>query len=96
MLLRSLSGASPHDATHAPRWIVDEARGDEPVSATVEEDVPVTTRDALAAAGFELRTVPAYTEDLGHSNLIRVTPEGYEAASDPRSDGSAIVVADPG
>ncbi len=56
----------------------------------------MTTRDALAAAGFELRTVPAYTEDLGHSNLIRVTPEGYEAASDPRSDGSAIVVADPG
>lgn len=96
LLLRSLAGASPHEATHAPRWIVDEAPGDGAVSVTIEEDVPASVRAALGEAGFELSTVPAYTEDLGHSNLIRVTPEGYEAASDPRSDGSAIVVAGPG
>ncbi len=96
LLLRSLAGASPHDATHAPRWVVDEARGEAPVTVTIEEDAPASARAAIAAAGFELGTVPPYTEDLGHSNLIKVTPDGYEAASDPRSDGSAIVVADPG
>lgn len=96
LLLRSLDGAAPHEATHAPRWIVDEAAGDGPVAVTIEEDVPEAARAAIAGAGFELAIVPACTEDLGHSNLIRVTAEGYDAASDPRSDGSAIVVADPG
>lgn len=92
LLLRSLEGAAPHEATHAPRWIVDELQPDSDVSVMVEEDVPVQTREALAAAGFELNVVPQHTEGLGHSNLIRVLPYGFEAASDPRSDGSAIVV----
>lgn len=92
LLLRSLAGSTPHEATHAPRWIVEEPGADGVVRVLIEEDVAVEARDAIAAAGFPLKTVPAYSEDLGHSNLIRVTPQGYEAASDPRSDGSAIVV----
>ncbi|QZY53427.1 gamma-glutamyltransferase [Leucobacter tenebrionis] len=91
LLLRSLAGATPHEATHAPRWIVEEPGADGVVRVLIEDDVPDAAREAIAAR-FELKTVPAYTEDLGHSNLIRVTSEGYEAASDPRSDGSAIVV----
>ena len=96
LLLRSLAGASPHEATHAPRWMVEEWRGIGPVSVMAESDVPAATRAALAASGFAVTEVPPRTEDLGHSNVIRVTPDGYEAASDPRSDGSAIVVPAPG
>lgn len=92
LLLRSLAGASPHDATHAPRWIVDEDTGTGRRSVTAESDVPWVARDAIEAAGFELKIVPPYTEDLGHSNLIRVEADGFSAASDPRSDGSALVV----
>ncbi|WP_336991908.1 gamma-glutamyltransferase family protein [Leucobacter sp. VD1] len=92
LLLRSLAGASPHEATHAPRWIVDEPGADGVVRVTIEEDVPAEVRDAITEAGFPLKVVPRYSEDLGHSNLIRVSAEGYDAASDPRSDGSAIVV----
>ncbi len=92
LLLRSLSGAAPEDATRAPRWIVDEPAVDGAVRVTVEEDVPEETRCAISDAGFPLKPVPPHSEDLGHSNLIRVTPSGYDAASDPRSDGSAIVV----
>ena len=92
LLLRSLAGASPEEATHAPRWVIEEPREDGTVVATVEADVPQVTRDALAAAGFELVLVPRWSEDLGHSNLIRIDPDGYAAASDPRSDGSAVVV----
>ena len=92
LLLRQLAGATPHEATHAPRWMVDEVVGDQPPTVTAESDVPRTALDAIEAAGFALRLVPPYTEDLGHSNVIRVRPEGYEAASDPRSDGSAEVV----
>ena len=92
LLLRSLAGATPHEATHAPRWIVDEDTGRGPITVTAESDVPWIARDAIEAAGFELKIVPPYTEDLGHSNLIRVESGGYSAASDPRSDGSALVV----
>ncbi|PRI11058.1 gamma-glutamyltransferase family protein [Leucobacter massiliensis] len=92
LLLRSLAGATPREATHAPRWIVDEPGADGRVRVTIEEDVPAAARDSLLAAGFELKTVPPYAEDLGHSNLIRITREGTDAASDPRSDGSAIVL----
>lgn len=93
LLLRSLAGATPHEATHAPRWTVEEPAADGSVTILVESDVPVVTRTALEGSGFEIKIVPPRTEDLGHSNLIRVTPAGYSAASDPRSDGSAIVVA---
>lgn len=92
LLLRSLAGADPETATHAPRWIVEESPAGGPARVMVEEDVPGETQDALAAAGFELVRVPRWNEDLGHSNLIRIDPHGYSAASDPRSDGSAIIV----
>lgn len=92
LLLRSLAGASPEAATHAPRWIVSEPDADGTVAVVAEEDVPQTARDSIAAAGFPIRVVPKYTEDLGHSNLIRIDEAGYSAASDPRSNGSAFVV----
>lgn len=93
LLLRSLEGATPQQATHAPRWIVEEPAADGSITILVEEDVPLETRTALEGSGFKTKIVPQRTEKLGHSNLIRVTAEGYVAASDPRSDGSAIVVA---
>ena len=92
LLLRSLAGATPEEATHAPRWAVEEPRAGGTVEVTVEVDVSQTAQAALAVAGFPLVQVPPWSEDLGHSNLIRVYAQGYSAASDPRSDGSAIVV----
>ncbi|MBL3688029.1 gamma-glutamyltranspeptidase [Leucobacter zeae] len=92
LLLRSLAGAAPEEATHAPRWIVDEPDAEGTVRVTIEEDAPAEVFEAIAAAGFPLKPVPPRTEDLGHSNLIRIETGGWSAASDPRSDGSAIVV----
>lgn len=98
LLVRSLAGATPEEATHAPRWIVDEPGADGVVRVTIEEDVPAAVHEAIADAGFPLKVVPPADEDLGHSNLIRLAQEGahaadgVDAASDPRSDGSAIVV----
>ena len=79
-------------STHAPRWSVGEPVGDGPVRVTAEVDVPAEALAAIRAAGFDLVTVERYSEELGHANVIRVTPDGYDAASDARSDGSAIVV----
>lgn len=95
LLLRSLDGATPHEATHAPRWMVQEWPGHGQATVMAEADIPVEALASISAAGYGITEVPPYTEDLGHSNLIQVTPSGYAAASDPRSDGSAIVVSAP-
>lgn len=92
LLLRSLAGAEPNEAVDAPRWMVDEVSAAGGRSVTIEEDVSAATMAALEAEGFSLRRVKSRSEELGHSNLIRVERDGYTAASDPRSDGSAIVV----
>jgi gamma-glutamyltranspeptidase len=97
LLLRLFDGASAIDATSAPRWIVGRQEGqDTAESLIMEADLPDTSRRSLLATQLVPRTVAAHSESLGHSNAIRVLPNGYDAASDPRSDGSARVVAERG
>jgi gamma-glutamyltranspeptidase len=93
LLLHLLRGASAVEATSAPRWAVGiQDEGDEEDTLTVEADVPPRVREALAATGLHPRGVPPRDELLGHSNLVVATPRGWDAASDPRSDGSAVIV----
>lgn len=94
LLLRTLAGASAIEATSAPRWVVGVQDGaDTATTVTVESDVATPARRALdAASEFAVKLVRPRDEALGHSNLIRVTVDGFDAASDPRSDGSAIIV----
>jgi gamma-glutamyltranspeptidase/glutathione hydrolase len=94
LLLRTLAGASAIEATSAPRWVVGvQDDGDTATTVTAESDVAAPARAALdAAPQFAVKVVRPRDEGLGHSNLIRVTDGGFDAASDPRSDGSAIVV----
>lgn len=95
LLLNSLAGASAIEATSAPRWVVGvQDDGDTASTVTVEADVPSRAQQALRESGLRVKTVQPRDEGLGHSNLIRVLPSGYDAASDPRSDGSAVVVGD--
>lgn len=93
LLLRMIDGAAtPHEATHAPRWMIEESGGGEPATALVEHDLPDCAQQSIREAGFILKLVSPYAEDLGHSNVIHVERGAYVAASDPRSDGSALVV----
>lgn len=93
LLLRLREGSSALEATSAPRWVVGvQDDGDVEETITVEADVARTVLDALTASGLRVKVVPPRDELLGHSNLIVRTSEGWDAASDPRSDGSAVVV----
>lgn len=97
LLLRLLAGASAIEATSAPRWIVGrQEAADTANSVIIESDVPDLPRRSLAATDLVPRVVPPRYEYLGHSNVIRMTGDGYDAASDPRSDGSARVIATQG
>jgi gamma-glutamyltranspeptidase len=94
LLLQLLNGASAVEATSAPRWAVGaQDDGDTPATLTVEADVRDDAIDSLSRYSPGLKMVQPRDERLGHSNVIRVTASGFDAASDPRSDGSAAVVA---
>ncbi len=95
VLLRAMSGDSPAAAVAAPRFVVGrQDDGDRAETLTVESDVPAATRVVLAAAAdFALTVVPPHDELLGHANLVAVDADGgVTAGSDPRADGSAIVL----
>lgn len=92
LLLRLLAGAAAAEATSAPRWIVGaQEEGDTARTLSIEAEVDAPTQKSLASAGLDVKILPELSE-LGHSNVIAITAAGYDAASDPRSDGAAIVV----
>jgi gamma-glutamyltranspeptidase len=94
VLLRMLDGASAADAVSAARAIVGlQAQGCTSDSVVVEADVDTAAASSLAASGLAVVEVPRHTENLGQANVVRVDRDGQlTAATDPRADGSAIVV----
>ena len=93
VLLRTLDGAGARDAVAAPRAIVGaQVDGDTTDSVTVEADMPSVARDSIVRAGLTPNDVPASAEALGQANVVYVGADGsFTAASDPRSDGAAVV-----
>jgi gamma-glutamyltranspeptidase len=94
LLLRSMAGSSPQDAVTAPRWMVGASEpGDTDATVYVESDAAEAAAESLHLSGLKVKTLPPHSEALGHANLIRVDRDGqFEAASDPRADGSATVI----
>jgi gamma-glutamyltranspeptidase len=93
VLLRALSGASAEAAVTAPRAVVGlQVDGGTADSVTAEADLPTAARAAIDAAGLVSTEVAAHTESLGQTNVVFVDDsESMTAASDPRSDGAAVV-----
>jgi len=94
VLLRMLDGATAADAVAAPRAVVgQQALGSTDDTVVVEADLDAGALASVHASAFETVEVPSHSENLGHTNVIRIGPGGdTTAASDPRSDGSAVVV----
>ncbi|MGN7799561.1 gamma-glutamyltransferase family protein [Leifsonia sp. 22587] len=91
-LLRALAGAPAIDAVSAPRAIVGPQRdGDRPSDVYVEAGVGPAARASIDRTDLHVIETPALSELVGHANLIAVTADGFDAGSDPRSDGSASV-----
>lgn len=93
ILLRALSGMNAADAVSAPRAIVGrQAHNSTRDSVFIESDTTSDARSSLERAGLPTVEVPRHTEDLGQANVVFATADGrLTAASDPRSDGAAIV-----
>ncbi|MDA8290977.1 MAG: gamma-glutamyltransferase [Actinomycetota bacterium] len=93
LLLRIAGGASGAEAVGSPRFVVGEldANGANGV-VLAEPGLGRDARDALRRSGLDVRTLPSRDEAVGHAQLVSVGHDGaVSGASDPRSDGAAVV-----
>ncbi|MFA9447030.1 gamma-glutamyltransferase family protein [Egicoccus sp. AB-alg6-2] len=79
-------GADPQDAVAAPRFVVEVADG----SVAVEADADPAIAAGLRERGHTVTDLEARSHSAGHAHAIRLVAGGYEAGSDPRSEGGAI------
>lgn len=93
LLLRAVAGEGAESAVAAPRVIVG-YQSDVSTADTVsaESDLAAAARDSLGRSGLSIADEPPHTEALGQANVVFTGSNGsMTAASDPRSDGAAIV-----
>lgn len=93
LLLRTLAGESVESAVAAPRAIVGlQQEGTTRDTVSWEADLAGPSREAVLDSGLPTIETHPHTESLGQANLIAIDAEGtMTAASDPRSDGAAVV-----
>jgi gamma-glutamyltranspeptidase len=93
VLLRALGGVGAEAAVSAPRAIVGlQVDGGTADSVTVESDMPTAAIASVGRAGLATTEVAAHSEALGQTNVVFADNGGsMTAASDPRSDGAAVV-----
>ena len=89
-LLHLVGGAAPADAVAAPRWILERPEPASPARIVIEASVPAEARRSLESLPYPATVVPDRSDELGHAQLIRVRPDGFDAGSDPRSDGGSL------
>ncbi|MFZ0324548.1 MAG: gamma-glutamyltransferase [Actinomycetes bacterium] len=89
VLLRMQQGMRPSDAVAAPRWVLspldDEGLNDD---LLVEADLSPKALRALGQAGHVVHHLEARHDAVGHAMVVRATPTGLAAGSDPRADGA--------
>lgn len=86
----------PQAAVAAPRFVVGGPDVDSPRDELlIEAGVPDAALRALARTPYPRRVLRDLSHDVGHAQLVTRAPDGtIEAGSDPRTDGTALVVGD--
>jgi gamma-glutamyltranspeptidase len=93
LLVRAVAGEGAESVVAAPRAIVGfQTDGSTAHTVSAEADLVAAARDSLGRSGLSIVDVPPHTEALGQANVVFTGADGsMTAASDPRSDGAAIV-----
>lgn len=83
-------GLGAQSAVEAPRWLYGRTWGETSRALRLESRFGHDAATALRARGHDVRLVEAWSDLMGHAQLIAVTPDGLVGASDPRADGAAL------
>jgi len=92
LLLAARAGASPDEAVRAPRWTVGTLDETGAQQVVAERNVPEAAIASIEAAGFAVEWVGELDENVGHTQMIGLADGAFLAGSDPRADGSAVVM----
>ena len=92
VLLQLAAGRDAQQAVSAPRYVVGDAEAQSRYRVvTAEHGVPADVLGSLREERFSVRMVGALGDEMGHAQVLRLGAEGVvDAASDPRSDGTAM------
>ncbi|MEL0640760.1 gamma-glutamyltransferase [Pseudoalteromonas aliena] len=74
-----------------PRWLLGRTWGDTSTNLKVEQSLVIQLEHELNQRDHDWVSVDNNNEMMGHAGAILDAPTGLEAATDPRSDGRAIV-----
>ena len=80
-------GLGPQPAVDAPRWLLGRTWGEETRALRLEERFGADVVASLRARGHDVRAVEAWSDLMGHAQVIRSTRAGSPAARVPRADG---------
>lgn len=83
-------GLSPQAAVEAPRWLWGRTWGEASRSLRLEARFGEPVASTLRARGHHVEVVEEWSDLMGHAQVIRVDPDGFTGASDPRADGAAL------
>lgn len=84
-------GKSINQAISDPRWLLGRTWGDTSSNLKIEESLAADIKNELNQREHDWVSVANNNEMMGHAGAILDAPNNLEAATDPRSDGRAIV-----
>jgi gamma-glutamyltranspeptidase/glutathione hydrolase len=87
----ALYGQDLQDAISAPRWVLGRTWRDSSTALRVESRFPDEVIAELTAVGHLVERVAPFDQAMGHAGaIVHDVEQGFQGASDPRSDGAAI------
>jgi len=86
-------GLGPQAAVEAPRWLLGRTWGETTRALRLEDRFGADVIAALRARGHDARAVEAWSDLMGHAQVIELHDDGLRGGSDPRADGAAIGLA---
>jgi gamma-glutamyltranspeptidase/glutathione hydrolase len=87
----ALYGQDLQEAISAPRWLLGRTWGESRTALRMESRFHAQLLAELEAAGHPIERVAAFDQTMGHGGaIVHSGTQGFEGASDPRSDGAAV------
>jgi gamma-glutamyltranspeptidase len=80
----------PQAAVEAPRWLYGRTWGETSRALRIEARFGADVAEVLRARGHEVAVVDAWSDLMGHAQMIALDDDGLRGGSDPRADGAAL------